>query len=192
MARAVCASLGAFVTGAAYPMSGLQMKRCSVHHTLSQAQQIGRCIRVARESSDDVFDRLLACLNTDGRHARILFDGKIVDVTHETRDGWHWGRATLRRLTDSADEFTVDTQNENTVARLNGRTVAMVPDLISVLDRESGEPLTAESLGYGQRVKVLGYSAPAILRRPESLKVVGPRCFGLKEDYQTIEELTAT
>lgn len=189
LARAVTGALGAAVFGALYPMSGKLMKACAVHGTLEQTLQIGRRIRQARESADNIFADLLAYLNTGGRFAVILFDGKIVDVTHETRDGWHWGRATLHGLNDSPDEFTVDIQNEFTVARLNGRTATVVPDLISILDRETGEPLTGEMLSYGQRVKVLGYSADPLLRRPESLEVLGPRCFGIDEDYVAIEEL---
>jgi uncharacterized protein len=75
--------------------------------------------------------------------------------------------------------------------RINGRTATVVPDLISILDRESGEPLTAEMLAYGQRVKVLAFSADAMLHRPESLQVLGPRCFGLDEDFRTIQTLAA-
>jgi len=67
--------------------------------------------------------------------------------------------------------------------------VTVVPDLISILDRESGEPITAERLSYGQRVKVLGYSADPLLRRPEALAVMGPRCFGLDEDFVPIENI---
>lgn len=187
--RAVCSSAGAHITGAGYRMSGRDMKRCAVHGTVTQTLEIGRTIRLARENGEDIFGNLLRYLNRDGRHAHILFDGRIIDLKREIRDGWHWGRITMRGLGDSQDEFTVDLQNEFTVARLNGRTVTIMPDLISVLDRESGEPRTAESLGYGQRVKVLGYSANEILRRPESMAFVGPRCFGIDEDFRPIEEL---
>ena len=69
-------------------------------------------------------------------------------------------------------------------------TVTVVPDLISVLDTETAEPLTAEMLAYGQRVRVIGYSAAPVMRRPECLKVFGPRMFGLDEDFVPVEELT--
>ncbi|WP_157221008.1 DUF917 domain-containing protein [Flavisphingomonas formosensis] len=188
--RAVTSALGASVFGAFYPMTGAEVKRVAVNGTLTKSQEIGRCIREAREGSLDVFDTLLGHLNQDGRFATILFDGKIVDVTHETRGGWHWGRATLKPLSDADDVFTVDIQNEFTVARRNGETVTIVPDLITILDRESGEPITAERLAYGQRVKVIGYSADPLLRTPEGLCVIGPRNFGIDEDYRSIEELT--
>jgi uncharacterized protein len=189
--RAVTVALGAHVFGAFYPMTGAQVKRTAIRGTLSLTQNIGRCIRTAREGDGDVFSSLLQFLNTNrqGGFSRLLFDGKIIDVTHETRNGWHWGRVTIGSLTDSGDVFTVDIQNEFTVARLNGRTVTVVPDLISILDRESAEPITAERLAYGQRVKVIGLSADPLLRTPEALAVMGPRAFGLDEDFEPIESL---
>jgi DUF917 family protein len=189
--RAVTVALGAHVFGAFYPMTGAQVKRTAIRGTLSLTQNIGRCIRTAREGDGDVFSSLLQFLNTNrqGGFSRLLFDGKIIDVTHETRSGWHWGRVTIGSLTDSGDVFTVDIQNEFTVARLNGRTVTVVPDLISILDRESAEPITAERLAYGQRVKVIGLSADPLLRTPEALAVMGPRAFGLDEDFEPIESL---
>ncbi len=190
--RAAADSVGAEIMGALYPMSGKLAKTCVVRGTLEQTLQIGRRIREARTASGDVFTELLAYLNTGGRFAKILFDGKIVDVIHETRDGWHWGKVTLSGLRGGGDHLTLEVQNEYTVARLNGRTVTVVPDIISVLDRESGEPLTGEMLRYGQRVKVVGYSSHPLLKRPESLEVMGPRMFGIDEDFVPIEELHAS
>jgi hypothetical protein len=31
----------------------------------------------------------------EAAHARQLCNGRIVDVRHETRDGWHWGQALI-------------------------------------------------------------------------------------------------
>ena len=98
------------------------------------------------------------------------------------------GRVTLHELTDAGQVFTVDIQNEFIAARRNDETVAIVPDLIAILDRETGEPLTGEMLAYGQRVKVIGYAADAKLRQPESLDVLGPLSFGLDEPFIAIED----
>lgn len=189
--RVVTAALGSMVYGCFYPMSAEQVKRLAVHGTISQTIEIGRRIRVAREQCDDPFDGLMDCLNDPSRqrHARLLFDGKITDVVHETRDGWHWGKVVIGSSADEHDELTIEIQNEYLVARRNGRTVTVVPDLISVLDTETAEPLTAEMLLYGQRVRVIGYSAAPIMRRPECLAVFGPRMFGLDEDFVPVEQL---
>jgi DUF917 family protein len=192
LCRAVVGTMGAMALGAFYPMTGRQVKAFAVQRTLTQSLEIGRCIRAAREGVGDIFTELVTYLNQrDGRHASILFDGKVVDVTHETRDGWHFGRVTLAGLSNPDDECVVEIQNEFLTARVNGRTVVLMPDLISILDRESGEPLTGEMLAYGQRVKVLGYGADPMLRRPESLDVLGPRMFGIDEDFRPVEDLVA-
>ena len=52
--------------------------------------------------------------------------------------------------------------------------LAIVPDLICVLDQESAEPITTERLRYGQRVRVLGISTPDLMRTPEALATFGP------------------
>jgi len=189
--RAICASLGSMIYGSFYPMSGKQAKQLAVHDTISHTLEIGRRIRAARESQSDPIRDLLEFLNqpAEQRHARELFSGRIVDVRHETRDGWHWGEALINSGRGDAPEFSVEIQNEYLIARHEGRTVTLVPDLIAVLDAESAEPLTAEMLSYGQRVTVIGYSAAPIMRRAESLKVFGPRMFGINEDFHGVEQL---
>jgi DUF917 family protein len=192
LCRVISVAMGSMAFMALYPMSGKQAGDVAVKRSLTQTLEIGRCIRKARDTASDVFAELITYLNSwQGRTARILFDGKITDVVHETRDSWHWGMTTIQALSNPVDVCTVQIRNEYIIARINGETVTLVPDLISILDRESGEPLTAEMLRYGQRVKVLGYSADPMLRRPESLEVLGPRQFGLDEDFRPIELLTA-
>ena len=190
--RSVCAALGSMIFGSFYPMSGRQVKQLAVHDTVTHTLEIGRRIRQARESQADPVAGVLEFLNApgEGRYARELFNGRIVDVLHETRDGWHWGRVLISSGAGEEPEFRIEIQNEYLVARNRGRTVTIVPDLIAVLDAESAEPLTAERLAYGQRVRVIGYSAAPIMRRPECLKVFGPRLFGIDEDFRPVEDLT--
>lgn len=189
ISRAAVIAMGAGAFCMMYPMTGKRARELALHGTVSQTLEIGRAIREGRESGNP-FDNLLAYLNSwPERSAEIIFDGKIIDVTHEIRGGWHWGQARLQPLNGGDDECVIEIQNEYTVARINGRTVTIVPDLITILDRESAEPVTAEMLAYGQRVKVLSYSCDPVLRRPEALAVLGPRCFGFDEDFRPMEDL---
>ena len=173
-------------------MSGADVKAKAIHGSMSYCLEIGRSIRQARSDFDDPFDGLMAMLNRpeSDRHARILFDGKIVDINRETRDGWHYATVNMRGLDNSDDRFLIETQNEFLAARKNGKIVCIVPDLIATLDRESAEPITGEKLKYGQRIKVVGLSAAPIMRRPECLEVFGPAAFGLNDSFVPIEELS--
>jgi DUF917 family protein len=80
-------------------------------------------------------------------------------------------------------------QNEHLVARVNGKTKAIVPDLICLVDRETAEPVPVDGLKYGQRLKVIATSAAPIMRTPESLAVFGPHAFGIDEPFVPLEQL---
>jgi len=64
-----------------------------------------------------------------------------------------------------------------------------VPDLITILDLETAEPITTERLRYGYRVVVIGIPCDPKWRTPRGLEVVGPRYFGYNIEYKPIEEL---
>ena len=62
----------------------------------------------------------------------------------------------------------------------------MVPDIICLMDSESGEAVGTDTLRYGQRVTVIALPAPAVLRTPKGLLHVGPRAFGYDLDYRSV------
>lgn len=190
MIRSACVGMGSSIAGAFYPMSGRQVKEAAVLGSLRQTLDIGRRIRTARERQSDPVQELLTYLDVPSqqRFARLLFEGRIVDVQRETRDGWHWAQVRLSGSAGGEPEFSLDIQNEILVARNRGRIVATVPDIITVVDSESAEPLPAERLTYGQRVHVIGYSADPKVRRPEAVAVIGPRAFGFDFDFVPIEQ----
>ena len=72
----------------------------------------------------------------------------------------------------------IDLQNEFLIFRRNDAVEVCTPDLIVVLDSDTGLPITTEMLRYGQRIAVLGLPAHDLLRTPEALAVVGPAAFG--------------
>ena len=85
----------------------------------------------------------------------------------------------------------LDVQNEHLVARVDGKIAASVPDLIIMLDSETGEPITTEEMRYGFRVTVIAAPCDPRWRTPEGLELVGPRYFGYDVDYVPIEDRRA-
>lgn len=190
IARALSVVLGGSCHLMEYPLKGSQVKSAALRGTLSDALAIGRSIRLGREAGRDPFASLFEALKASHHfsHAGVLFDGKIVDVQRETRDGFSLGRAIVEGF-GSRQRLEVDFKNENLVARLDGEVRALVPDLITIVDRETAEAIVTERLRYGQRVKVLGASAPHALRSPEALAILGPQAFGIRTPYREIEVL---
>ncbi len=193
-ARGLTIRMGGVSFIAEYAMDGATVRRVAVKGTLRLCLQIGRTIRDARAAHTNPFEALIAMFATTSyRHARIIFTGKISEVYRRIEGGFSRGLVRLSELNSASTaprQLEIEIQNENLIARTSdGEILAMVPDLICVLDSESGEPITTEDLRYGQRVTVMAVSVPEIMRTPEALAVWGPRHFGYDIEYRRIEEL---
>ncbi|MDR6865796.1 DUF917 family protein [Microbacterium resistens] len=187
LARAVTIRLGGVGHIAEYAMTGADVRRTAVPRTLSMALALGRAIRIAREENRPPFAAIADTLSrTLYPHLRELCVGKVIDVERRTTEGFAKGRAVIAPL-EGEDVFEIAFQNENLVARRNGAVVAIVPDLICVVDHETAEPITTEGLRYGQRVRVLGISTPEMMRTPAALAAFGPGAFGLDEPFAPVE-----
>ena len=81
-------------------------------------------------------------------------------------------------------------QNEFLLAEdEQGLPVAITPDLICLLDLETGQPITTETMAYGYRVIVFGLPCDPKWRSKHGLELVGPTYFGYEAEYQPIEEI---
>lgn len=190
LARAIAIRMGGCAYIAEYAMSGADVKRTAVPNTLTLAIRIGEVLRLARQRHENPIEALIGMLpQTLYRYGRVIFGGKIADVMRETKAGFTFGRARIGGIAPFASEMVIEIQNENLVARVDGKVKAIVPDLICIMDTETAEPITSENLRYGQRVTVVAVSVPEIMRTPEALKIFGPACFGLKDPFIPIEQI---
>lgn len=191
LARGITIRMGGSAYIAEYSMDGATAKRVSVPRTLSLNLIVGRTIREAREAHQNPFEALIRRLaETPYQFAKLIFEGKILDVLRRTTEGFARGEARIEGL-DAFEGQTMEIlfQNENLIARVDGSIKAIVPDLICILDIDTADPITTEYLRYGQRVKVLGVSVPPMMRTPEALAVFGPRVFGFDQEFTPIEDL---
>jgi uncharacterized protein len=185
LARTLTVDFGATSMIALYPMSGAQLRAGAfVAGTITLAEELGRLVRETRALHGDpvgaVVDRL---------GGRRLFTGKIVDVARRTEAGWAKAEVHIDGISgDAGSTLVLHTQNEHLVAIRNEDVVCSVPDLIIVMDAESGGPITTEELRYGYRVVVVGAPCVPPWRTPEGLALVGPRYFGYDVDYIPVEE----
>lgn len=183
-ARAVTVQMGARA-GYAFPiMSGAEAKRTAVHGSYTLAHAIGRVVLDARARHADPVAAILRAAE-----GTLLFAGRVIDVDRRLVAGFARGLLRLR----GGDAFAgtvaeIAFQNENLIAWVGEgrRLLATVPDLISLVDQETGEPVTTEMVRYGLRVAVLGMPAPAQLRTEAALAVVGPAAFGYPVPYRPL------
>lgn len=187
IARGITIRFGGTAYFSNYPMTGAEVKRSAVKHTLTLAREIGRTIRTSRAERHDPFERLISLLATTSYSvAKRVFAGKVVDVDRRTSEGFTLGQVSIQGDGRADGACTIVFQNENLIARKDGEVLALVPDIITVMDAETAVPITNETLRYGQRVVVMAVGVPEIMKTPAALKQFGPIAFGLTEDYRPL------
>jgi DUF917 family protein len=170
IARVACVEMGCSVMISLFPLSGQQVRESLVAGSLSQCLAVGDAIADARAANEDPVTQAVNELG-----GRELYAGKVVDVARATTKGFARGSAII----DGADgALTLSFQNEHLMATLERKILATTPDLIMVLEHDSGEPITTEGLRYGQRVRVIAAPSDERWHSPAGLAMVGPRYFG--------------
>jgi DUF917 family protein len=182
LSRSITVDFGCTALIALYPLTGAQVRESLIPATLSLAERLGQIVR-----RGGGIEGVLA----EVRGVR-LFDGKVADVERRTVGGFARGQARLEGLdADAGSTLTLRFQNEHLIAVRDNEVVATVPDLIIVLDADTGEPITTEELRYGFRVAVVAAPCDERWRTPAGLELVGPRYFGYDVEYVPIEERAA-
>lgn len=188
--RSLALTMGGMITACEHPMSGKQLKASVVPRTITFSMTIGRILREYRGDAHAIFrplrDAFAESIYGELRH---LYTGKVVDSERKIVGGFDIGEATIESFDQSMPPVKINIKNEFLVARMGGKVIASVPDLISILDFETSTPINAERLRYGQRVSVYAVGCPDYYRTDRALAVVAPRCFGFDFDYVPIEEL---
>ncbi|GAA0825583.1 DUF917 domain-containing protein [Marinomonas arenicola] len=195
-ARAITEKMGGSAAICDYPMLGVNLKQSALGGTLTKSIKIGKAIREANETGQNATQ---AVLDIVGGHR--VISGKITDIERNTGGGFVTGNVVIEPLkspsTQEAGSVCVHFQNELLLAH-KGRSAADIndenllastPDLISILDYETGHPITTDQLRYGQRVDLIAYPCDEKWRTPKGIEVVGPGYFGYHVSYTPIDVL---
>lgn len=185
IARTATIQMGGSVMMAIYPMKGMNLKESGIHHILALEEKIGKTIRLAKKEGKEPIAEILAL--TDGYE---LFKGKVIDVNRKTETGFARGTATFEGIESyQMQELQLRFQNEHLLAETKEHLLCVTPDLIAVLDAETGLPVTTEGLRYGARCVIIGIPCHEKWRTEKGIETCGPRYFGYDVDYQPLEQL---
>mgnify|MGYP001418890313 FL=1 len=185
-ARVITVEMGGAGLIALYPMTGAEAKKSILRGSLSLISNIGQIITYEQSANRNPADKLASELN-----GVRLFEGRITDVERRTEGGFARGQAIIQVLEAyKGRSMKLNFQNEFLLAEDDkGKPLAMTPDLICLLDLETGQPITTETMGYGYRVIVFGLPCDPKWRSKHGLELVGPKYFGYEADYKPIEEI---
>lgn len=205
--RASCAEMGSRVGMAAKPTTTERVIKYGVTNTLSLAWRIGRCIARAHANNtvSTIAEQMIEEVGGSST-AKVLFRGKIVAVERRLFKGHSYGEITIEQMKTSEQEVSgsalpavatggvlkIPFKNENIYAKHIAedgmeKYIAMVPDLISVLDTHSGRALGVPEFRYGVIVTVLGIAcSPRWTDTPKGLEIGGPVAFGYDIEYKPL------
>jgi DUF917 family protein len=179
LARTVTIAFGGSAIGADFVMTAAVARTATVRGTVTQALVLGRA---AAQSGSEGILRASAGFR--------IIEGKLSEVERRTTEGFARGHALVTGVgPDIGTDIRIHIQNEYLLATAGDRPVAMVPDLIVVLDATTGVAIPTELLRYGQRVVVAGIPCAPVWRTAGGLAVVGPGAFGFPFEYEPVEAL---
>jgi DUF917 family protein len=166
---------GGIALGAHYLLTHETAPGAVIEGTVSRAIQVGRRLLASREPIVDIAEEL---------GAAVLIGGKVIDIDRNTAGGFTRGSVTIEGIGDARGRMVrVEIQNENLVVIEDGAVVVSVPDLVSILDSETGEAISTEMLRFGQRVSVLAWACDPLWRTPRGIELAGPAAFDFDFDY---------
>ena len=183
--RRICITMGCTAGIVLGYLNAEQVTKYAIQNSLSYAWRIGRTILEARRENKHAVTEMMKCTN-----GRLLINGKLSDVRREITGGFNKGRIVIDGFESFVDKrVTIDFQNEFLVARYEedgraGDVLACVPDLITVLDIDTAQPIPTEEVHYGMRVSVVAMPVAPIMATETALKWVGPQAFGYSTDIQ--------
>lgn len=182
VSRKVCTEFGSIAATCKAPRTGAEVKKWGIPRTTTKAINLGHAVTGARRRHADPIDAIL-----QAESGVRLFTGKVVEVERRTTEGFLRGRTVIDGLgQDRGARIEIDFQNEWVVVWRDGRPVVSTPDLICVLDTESGEAIGTETIRYGQRTTLIALPASEVFLSPRGLEHVGPRAFGYDIDFKSV------
>ena len=180
--RKICVEYGSVAATCQPPRTGAEVKKWGIHGTTTKAIAIGAAVREAQRTHADPIAAILSV-----EPGKLLYRGKVVDVARRTTEGFLRGVVRFDGLDDwRGEKLEINFQNEWIVALREREAVAMTPDLICVLNSDTGEAVGSETIRYGQRVTVIALPSPPVFLSEDGLKHVGPRAFGYDLDFRSV------
>lgn len=180
IARVATIEMGGHAGIATAVMDGAFCRRSIIPNTLGLARSIGAAVLGARAAKTDP-----AAAIVEVAGGSVFLRGKVTDVHRSMAKGFARGHMIVEGVgTDAGRSIRIEFQNENLVIWEHGEPLVTVPDLISLVTTDTGEPITTELIRYGFRADVLVLPCPDLLKTDTALAVVGPRAFGIDLDYR--------
>ncbi|XP_052817267.1 uncharacterized protein LOC128243507 [Mya arenaria] len=184
--RAVAISMGCSSGISLTHLHRDEIMKFTIQHSLSHARRIGDTVLRARAENRAPVKALV-----DAERGKYIMYGKIVDVLRETTGGFNRGKIDIDGLDeDDGKKMSIEFQNEfltvRDVTNGNSKVLVCVPDLITMMDSDTAQPIPTEEVSFGMRVAIVAFRVNPVMSSEMALKFVGPQAFGLDDDVKYV------
>jgi len=184
IARYLSILSGRFVAVVDTPLKIEDAEKVVIRGSMSLCLKIGEAVRLAKMKNLDAVEEVRKILG-----GWKIFEGVVESYKYRDEGGFLKGEVLVKGIGRWRDkELKTWIMNEHLMAWINGKPVAMAPDLIMFLD-DDGNGITNTVLREGMKVNVLATKAPEVWRTENGLKFFSPRKFGFDYDYIPVEKL---
>ena len=174
LGRAATIAMGGLAYMAQQVPRDIAIDRVLIPGSYSRAYAIGLALTEARGRAD------LTSLEL-GPGGRVLYSGMIQTVERRPANQG------MLTITGQGRGFSgalrIGFQTEYLLAWRGDELLAATPDVIAIVDDETGEPVSTEAVQVGLRVVALSLDAGPRLTTPQALARLGPTAFGFDEVY---------
>lgn len=159
MVRSILPSVGGWAAIACHAGDAGTIVGNAVKGSVSRALGLGRALAEAMAGHPEAFESYPGL--------RIVLDGTIVEVTR--RPGVTVAAVASLQSGRARSAVRIDFANEFVAVYVGGELAASAPDIICVLDEATWQPLSVDTLGPHQRVRIVVIDAPAELREAHAV-----------------------
>ncbi len=174
--RSCLPSMGLVAMVSAYLLDVATCIEFGSRRALTRCAELGAALRATEPGPAANYREFL-------RHCegRIVFSGTVLEVVQHLDSGFAKGTLSLESA-DGISSMRIDFQSENLVATHDGIPVVTVPDLINLIDLDTGLVLQSPDVIAGQQVHVVASPVDPRWHTAAGLARVGPRAFGIDLD----------
>ncbi|KAI2900084.1 hypothetical protein CBS63078_7073 [Aspergillus niger] len=185
--RAAVVEMGCRAGSAGPPHRAGRVRQQAIRNTVSLAWWIGRAVCLEKNIADKAMRIVEAAGGPES--GAILGEGKVISVSRVLKTGHSYGVLEINGQLSDGRKATLNIpfKNENAYVEAvledgEKKILAAVPDLIVVLDAESGAGLGTPEFKYGLKVVVLAIAAsPRWTDTPRGMELGGPKSMGFEE-----------
>lgn len=157
-----------------------ELRDAIIPGTISKAMHMGQIWREALASGLDVAQSV-----AEAGQGFVAFRGVVADSNWRTEDGFTLGEIMISGSDAFAEHsYKIQVKNENMAGWLDGAIHATIPDLICLLDSETGAAVTNPNYYDGQNVAVVILPAPQAFVTDKGLQSFGPRYVHIDQPYR--------